>query len=47
MTARIALLGDSIANLVPELLLAPFWGLAAAVLTYELAQLKARQPAPE
>ncbi len=36
-----ALVGDWVANLVPELLLAPFWGLAAAVLTYELALIKA------
>jgi hypothetical protein len=41
------LAGDSIANLVPELLLAPFWGLAAAVLTYELALLNEREPTPE
>jgi hypothetical protein len=35
-----ALVGDWAANLIPELLLAPFWGLAAAVLTYELAPIK-------
>jgi hypothetical protein len=34
------LVGDWVANLIPELLLAPFWGLAAAVLTYELAVMK-------
>lgn len=31
------------ANLIPELALAPFWGLAAAVLTYALAALKETQ----
>jgi hypothetical protein len=41
------LAGDWAANLFPELALAPFWGLAAAVLTYDLARIKGRQPAPE